>query len=41
MMKVWHEKIKGSKWWVNSLGKRKRSKDKPGEDWKEGMYYES
>lgn len=41
MMKVWHEKVKGSKWWVNSLGKRKRSKDKPGEDWKEGMYYES
>jgi hypothetical protein len=41
MMKVWHEKVKGSKWWVNPLGERKRSKDKPGEDWKEGMYYES
>lgn len=41
MMKAWHEKVSGSKWWVNPSGKRKRSKDKPGEEWKEGMYYES
>ena len=41
MMKAWKEKIQGSKWWVNSSGKRKRSKERPGEDWKEGMYYES
>jgi mevalonate kinase len=37
MMKVWKEKIQGSKWWVNKEGKRKRSKTSPGKDWKEGM----
>jgi len=41
MMKVWKEKISGTKWWVNPSGKRKRSKTKPGIEWKEGMYYES
>ena len=41
MMKAWKEKIEGSKWWVNSEGKRKRSKICPGNDWKEGMIYEN
>lgn len=41
MMQAWHKKISGSKWWVDPSGKRKRSKDKPGIEWKEGMYYES
>jgi hypothetical protein len=41
MMKAWKEKIQGSKWWVNKDGKRKRSKTCPGNDWKEGMIYES
>lgn len=41
MMKSWHEKVSGSKWWVDPSGKRKRSKEKPGKEWKEGMYYES
>jgi hypothetical protein len=41
MMSDWHKKIKDSKWWVNPEGKRKRSKEKPGENWKEGMHYES
>lgn len=41
MMESWKKKIQGSKWWVNSSGKRKRSKTKPGIEWKEGMYYES
>jgi uroporphyrinogen-III decarboxylase len=39
MMKAWKEKIQGSKWWVNKEGKRKRSKECPGIDWKEGMDY--
>jgi len=41
MMESWRQKNKDSKWWVNPLGKRKRSKDKPGVEWKEGMYYEN
>jgi hypothetical protein len=41
MMKKWNEKVKNTKWWVNSEGKRKRSKISPGDEWKEGMYYEN
>jgi hypothetical protein len=41
MMKVWKEKITGSKWWVNNNGDRKRSKECPGEGWKVGMKYEN
>lgn len=41
MMEEWHKKVKDTKWWVNPSGKRKRSKEKPGIEWKEGMYYES
>jgi hypothetical protein len=41
MMKDWHQKISGTKWWVNPLGQRKRSKIKPGIEWKEGMHYGS
>ena len=41
MMDAWRKKISGSKWWVNPDGKRKRSKQKPGDEWKEGMYYEN
>lgn len=36
MMKNWREKIKGSKWW-NDGEKNVRSKQKPGENFKEGM----
>ena len=41
MMEAWHDKVRNSKWWVNPEGKRRRSKDKPEGDWKEGMNYES
>ena len=41
MMKMWKEKITGSKWWVNKSGDRKRSKECPGEGWKVGMKYEN
>jgi hypothetical protein len=41
MMKKWQETNKNSKWWVNPSGKRKRSKEKPGIEWKEGMNYGS
>jgi hypothetical protein len=40
MMAKWREKVSGSKWWTHPSGKRKRSKDKPGIEWKEGMKYE-
>lgn len=33
--------VKNTKWWINKEGKRKRSINKPGVDWKEGMKYES
>lgn len=33
--------VKETKWWVNIEGKRKRSKECPGDGWKEGMKYES
>lgn len=32
--------VKNTKWWTNKEGKRKRSNDCPGEDWREGMKYE-
>lgn len=40
MMLNWKKKIQGSKWWVNPQGKRKRSKNKPEGEWKEGMNYD-
>jgi hypothetical protein len=33
--------VKETKWWVNKDGKRKRSKEKPSDDYIEGMKYES
>lgn len=33
--------VKETKWWVNKEGKRRRSKDKPSNDYIEGMKYES
>ena len=31
--------VKGTCWWINSVGERKRSKDCPGDGWKKGMTY--
>lgn len=36
MMKNWHDKVRGSKWWNNGVV-NKRSKNKPGDDFIEGM----
>ena len=41
MMKKWNDKVRNTKWWVNPQGKRKRCINKPGDEWKEGMYYEN
>jgi len=32
--------VRGSVWWINPEGKRKRSKHKPGPEWQKGMKYE-
>jgi hypothetical protein len=32
---------KGTSWWINAQGSRKRSKDQPGPEWQKGMKYES